>query len=100
MPVDPGIVGAATLSMSQAISQFNTFLPSFTEIRRADPGEDAAMIQDVRMGEFAAVLLTLGIGGLVSSLTGSHVPAMVAALTAFGLVCIYESALRATPKEA
>lgn len=100
MAVDPGIFGPASLGMTQAIAQFQTFLPSFTEIRKADPNEDAAMVQDVRMGELAAVLLTLGIGGMVSSLTGSPVPAVVSAVTCFGLVCLYESALRAMPKEA
>lgn len=95
MAVDPHIIGPATLSMTQSLSLFDAFLPSFRDISKADPG-DIGIVRDVRMGELAAVLMTLGIGGMTSALTGSSVPAVVALVTCGGLVLLYETALRST----
>lgn len=95
MPADPAVIGPATLSMTQSLSLFNQFLPSFTQISSADPN-DTAIVRDVRMGELAAVMMTLGIGGMTSALTGSSVPAVIAGLTCLGLVVLYETALKAT----
>ena len=92
---DPGVIGPAMLGMTQSISLFQTMLPKFSEIRKTNPEDNPAMVQDVRMGELAAVLLTLGIGGMTSALTGSSVPSVVAVTSAVGLVMLYESALRA-----
>lgn len=74
---------------------FNMFLPDFTQLSKADP-HDAGVIRDVRMGEIAAVMMTLGIGGMTSALTGSSVPAVIALLTCGGLVVLYEMALNTT----
>lgn len=93
MAVDPNVIGPATLSMTQALSLFDSFLPKFTDLGKADPN-DINVVRDVRMGELAAVLMTLGIGGMTSALTGSSVPAVVALVTCTGLVLLYESALR------
>jgi len=91
---DPQAVGMATLCMTQSLVLFNQFLPRFEEISSANPAEDAGMVRDVRMGEVAAVITTLGIGGMTSALSGSSTPAVVAALTAGGLILLYEYALR------
>lgn len=93
--MDPAIIGPATLSMTQALSMFNMFLPDFTQLSKADPN-DPGTIRDVRMGEIAAVMMTLGIGGMTSALTGSSVPAVIALLTCGGLVVLYEMALNTT----
>jgi|SRR6187397_2901197 hypothetical protein len=95
MPVNPNVIGPATLSMTQSLSLFDSFLPSFRDISKADPGNEG-IVRDVRMGELAAVLMTLGIGGMTSALTGSSVPAVVALVTCGGLVLLYETALRST----
>lgn len=95
MPVDPHVIGPATLSMTQSLSLFQNFLPSFSDISQADPDRDVGIAQDVRRGELAAVLMTLGIGGMTSALTGSAVPSVVALVTCAGLVMLYESALKA-----
>jgi hypothetical protein len=95
MPVDPSVIGPATLSMTQALSLFSQFVPRFSEISAADPNDEAT-VRDVRMGELAAVLMTLGIGGMTSALTGSSVPAVIACTTCVGLVMLYEMALKST----
>jgi hypothetical protein len=46
------------------------------------------------MGEIAATALTLGVGVIASSLTGSSVPAITALLVSALLVALYESTLR------
>lgn len=91
--MDGNVIGAATLSMTQSLSLFQTFLPKFSDIGKADPATNTELVRDVRMGEIAAVLMTLGIGGMTSALTGSSVPAVVALITCGGLVVLYEAAL-------
>lgn len=98
MAVSPDIIGPATLSMTQSLALFQGFLPSFQDISKATP-DDANFARDVRMGEFAAVLMTLGIGAMTSALTGSSVPTVVAFVTSAGLVALYENALRTTGSE-
>ena len=91
---DSAGIGMATLCMTQSLVLFNQFLPRFEEISAADPEHDAGMVRDVRMGEVAAVITTLGIGGMTSALSGSSTPAVVAGITAGGLILLYEYALR------
>jgi len=80
--------------MTQAITAFTTFLPPITEIRKGSV-TDAQFAGDVRLGEVAAAGLTIGVGAMVSGLTGSSVPTVVAFLTAAGLILLYESTLQA-----
>lgn len=94
MPVSPELVGPATLGVTQGISAFTTFLPKLSEVRKAGPN-DVDTAADVRLGEIAAVTLTIGIGVITSSLTGSPVPAYTAVFMCLVLVCLYESTLRA-----
>jgi hypothetical protein len=93
--VPPELIGPATLAVSQGISAFTTFLPSISDIRKANPGEDVSMAADVRLGEVAAVALTVGVGAVASSLTGSPVPVVVAVTVSVLMVCMYEATLRA-----
>lgn len=95
MPVNPGIIGPATMSLTQSLSLFQGFLPKFTDIRRENPVSNPEFARDVRMGEMAAALLTIGIGATMSALTGSPVPSVIALFTVIGLITLYESALRA-----
>lgn len=92
---NPEIFGPATLSISQGVTAFNTFLPKFTEIRKANPSENPDFAADVRMGEIAACTVTLGIGMIASSITGSPAPVYTAALVCLMLVVLYETTLRA-----
>lgn len=93
MNSNPEIFGPATLCITQGIGAFTTFLPNFTEVRKADPHDNPEVVNDVRMGEVAAVTLTVGISMVASSLTGSPVPTVVALATCVVLVMLYESAL-------
>ncbi len=92
---DPNMLGPSTLAITQGIGAFTTFLPKLSEVRRADPVANPDIAADVRMGEVAAVALTVGVGVMVSSFTGSNMPAYTAVFVSLSLVCIYESALRA-----
>jgi hypothetical protein len=93
MMADANMVGPASISLGQTIGSFTSMLPRFTDIRHADPG-DTEIITDVRLGEVAASTIAIGTGVIISSLTGSPVPAFVALLMAVVLICIYETALR------
>jgi hypothetical protein len=95
MPVDAAVIGPATLSVTQSLALFQSFLPKFSDVRKTNPDEDISIVQDVRYGEFAAVILSLGTGAMISALTGSSAPTYVAAACSLGLVLLYESALRA-----
>jgi hypothetical protein len=93
LPVDPGVSGPAFMAVTQSLSLFQSFTPSFVEIKNGDVS-DPAFVTDVRMGELAAATLTLGIGAIASSFTGSAIPMGVSTLMAFTLIVLYESALR------
>ena len=88
---DPNILGAATIGLTQGLTSAQAFLPKLTEVRKADSPE---MIGDVRMGEIATAIFTIGIGAIVSSLTGSPIPTFVSAIIVIAIVCVYEAALR------
>lgn len=94
MPVPAEIIGPAMMGITQGVSTFNQFLPPLHEVRKHTPQGDPEFAADVRVGEVAASALILGIGAVASSLTGSTAPIVVAALTAIGLIILYESTLR------
>jgi hypothetical protein len=52
------------------------------------------MVQDVRMGEVAALAVCIGIGAVASSITGSSVPVFVSIFVGVLLMALYEAALR------
>ncbi len=85
-------LGPASLAMGQAVTSFSIFLPSFTAIRQGSAG-DKDLCKDVRMGEFAAATIAIGIGVIASSLSGSPAPAMVALIMSVVLISLYERAL-------
>lgn len=87
--------GPAMLGVTAGINTFQTFLPRLTDIRKANPATDPAIVGDVRMGEVAGATLTLGIGVIASSLTKSSIPTLTALVMCGILICVYESALRA-----
>jgi hypothetical protein len=87
-------VGVAAIALSQSIGQFQAYMPKLSEIRRADPQADIDMVGDVRMGEIAAFVGSLGVGVIVSSLTGDPTPAYVSVAVCIILIGVYESALR------
>lgn len=48
---------------------------------------------DVRMGQVAAGVVSIGVGVMLSYLVGSGIPVIVAVLTAAMVAVIYETAL-------
>lgn len=91
---NPELLGPASLAVGQSVTAFSILLPKFSDIRRADPTVDNAMVADVRMGEIAAVTVGVGVGVIISSLSGSPVPAFVSVVMVGILIGVYESALR------
>lgn len=94
MPIDPGLIGPTTLGLTQSLSLFQGFLPKFSDIRKEDPTNNPDFVKDVRMGELAAAMLTIGIGAVMSSLTGTPYPAIISLISALGLIVLYETALQ------
>lgn len=90
---NPEILGPTSLAITQGVGAFMAFLPRLSDVRKASLS-DVDMVGDVRLGEIAATALTVGMGAIVSSLTGSPVPTVIAVLVCAILVCIYETALQ------
>lgn len=93
---NPNALGPASLAVGQAVGSFSVFLPRFTDVRQSAP-HDKTMVRDVRLGEVAAVAMSLGIGVILSSLSGEPAPAIVALVMALIVVVLYEQALRSEP---
>lgn len=93
--MDPSLLGPSTLAVSNGITAFNSFLPKLSEVRKADPQANPDIAADVRLGEVAAVAVTMGVSMIASSFTGSSAPVLTGAFVSLILVCVYESALRA-----
>lgn len=91
---NPEALGPASISLGTATSAFMGFLPKFSDIRRADPN-DEGMRKDILLGQIAAVAVSVGTGVIVSSLTGSPVPALVAVLMSAILLACYQAAQKA-----
>ena len=89
-------IGAATLAMTQGISAFTFFLPKISDVRKASVGDPSA-VADIRVGEAAGLVVSLGIGGIVSGLTKSSLPVAISLLVALLIICLYETVLRANP---
>lgn len=92
MAVDGGIMAAATVSLGQSVSAYSFFLPPLREVRQASVN-NSTMRGDVRMGQFAAGVVSVGVGVMLSYLVGSAIPAVVSILTALMVGVIYETAL-------
>lgn len=90
---DPGVSAATAVSLGQTITVYALFLPSITEVRRAS-SEDPQIRGDVRMGQLAGATLSIGVGVVLTQMTGSSVPVMVAAFIAAIIAGIYEFAMR------
>ena len=100
MAIDPGRIGPTTMGLTQAISLFQGFLPKFSDIRSKNPADNPEFVKDVRMGMLAASLLTIGIGAIMSSLTGTPYPAVVSLVAVVGLMSLYETALQSNASPA
>lgn len=94
MPVnDPVALSVTTIAITTAVGAFYQMLPPISEVRKRN-ADDPDFAADVRIGEVAASVIALGIGGIASSLSGSSVPALVSVLVSVSLIVLYESTLR------
>jgi len=84
-------LGTASLAISQSVFAFTAFLPNFVEVGKSSPDD---IRKQVRLGETAAVIIALGIGGILTWLAGSPVPLGIAALMSAILIYLYETAMR------
>ena len=91
MATESGIT-AATLSLGQTVVAYTHFMPPIAEVRKSSGDPD--MYGDVRMGQVAAGVLSLGIGFILSSMTASNLPVVVSLLVAGVFAALYEIALR------
>lgn len=97
MPVnDPVTLSVTTIAITSVIGAFYQMLPPISEVRKRSAA-DPEFSGDVRMGEVAASVVALGVGAVASSLSGSPVPVIVAAIFVSGLIFLYESTLRGRP---
>lgn len=92
MNKSPELVSLATLALTQSVAVFHQFLPPLTDVKRADKNNPVDRT-DVRVGEFASVALTVGLGAVMSTLSGNYEPLVISVVAAAGLVAIYEYAL-------
>ncbi len=87
-------VSFGMLAATQAVATFTTLAPSLSEVRKASVKHDPGLAGDVRMAEMAAAALTLGVGAIGSSLSGSSVPIVMGAVMTAVLIGVYEMALQ------
>jgi hypothetical protein len=87
-------LGVAAIALTQTYAQFQSYMPKITDVRKADPF-DTEMIGDVRMGEIASLIGSLGVGLIVSSITGDPTPTYVSVGVSLMLIALYEYTLRA-----
>lgn len=94
MPDRAVTISVSMLAVGQGIAVFNTMMPPITEIRKRTPDTDPEFAADVRVAEIVGSVITLGIGLIMSSLSQSSLPALVAIMVAAGLTITYECVLR------
>jgi len=85
-------LGPASISIGQGVAAFFTFMPTLSEVRKAEPGSDIAA--DVHHGEICAAVVTFGVAAVISAVTKSSVPLYVAGALTVLMVLIYEATLR------
>lgn len=87
--------GISVTVASMMMSGFTAFLPTLREVRQGSK-DDPKMVNDVRYGQFAAGAMAVGIGIMMSWLSGSRTPLYVAIFATLLYGIIYEMALRNT----
>lgn len=90
---NPQALGSASLAVGQTVGSFSLFLPSFSSVRQAGPNDEGVR-KDVRLGQIAAFTVSVGIGLILSQISGQPEPAMVSLAMALVIVSLYEKALR------
>lgn len=93
MPESGSVQAAAAVSVGQAVTVYSLFLPPLTEVRHS-VADDPVMRGDVRTGQFGAAVVVVGVGFVLSNMTGSMVPVAVAVFMSAVIAAVYETAMR------
>lgn len=86
-----GVISASAIALGQTVVSYSFFLPPLMEVRRNTDDETLA---DVRLGQAAGGGLSVGIGFMLTQLTGSWTPTYVALFIAAIIAVVYELAMR------
>jgi hypothetical protein len=89
-------LAVSSIAIGQTVSAYQFFLPPLREVRQAGP-DDATMRSDVYVGQMAAGSVSVGVGVMLSFLTGSKLPAFVSAFIALIIAAIYHYTLKVQP---
>lgn len=85
-------IGSASIGIGQTVGVFLAFLPGLDKVRKESKDSDTA--KDVRNGEVMAIVVSVGVGAVISSLTKSPTPLYASVAVALLLVVVYEYTLR------
>jgi hypothetical protein len=83
-----------TLAVTQGITAFNAFLPPLAQVRKNHPMHNPDFAADVRAGEMAGTVITVGIGVIASGIVGHPLPVYTAVLICAVIIAVYEYVLR------
>lgn len=89
-------LAVSSIAIGQTVSAYQFFLPPLREVRQAGD-DDTTVRSDVYMGQMAAGSVSIGVGVLLSFLTGSKLPAFVSAFIALIIAGIYHYAMKVAP---
>lgn len=80
----------------QGVAVFTALLPEVLEVKRADPEKHPHVVEALRIAEFTATAITVSVATLVSVLSGTVMPVVVALMICAVIMGIYEVLLRST----
>lgn len=90
---EPGAVSVAAIAIGQTVVAYQFFMPSVSEVRRADAG-DPGIRGDVLLGQIGAGGVSLAIGVMLASLSGSHIPVWATVFVAAIIAGVYHYAMK------
>lgn len=89
----PTLVGSSAvvpvLGATQAIGAFFALVPAISDVRKASK-DDVEFVADLRMGEFGASAITVGVGIIALYLTHDPSFLIVAMFSCLSLTALYE----------
>jgi hypothetical protein len=89
---DLAALSVASISIGQTAYSYAQFMPPLREVRKAG-GADTDMRGDVLLGQAVAGTISITIGVLLSMMTDSHLPAVMAIAVALIIAAAYQYAL-------
>jgi hypothetical protein len=88
-PANVSTTLAPALGATQAVATFLALVPSMADVRKASK-DDVAFVADLRMGEFGASAITVGVGIIGLWLTRDPSFLIIAVFACLGLTLLYE----------